>query len=117
MVTAEEHLAFRVTFETDTEIHSVYRGPKGVMAAICPWNFPTMGVAWQCGQALIARNAVNSIRIPRKIRCLPKTAWRNHKWFGCPESVFNVLYGDGQVGEWMARADINRLSFTAVAIL
>jgi aspartate-semialdehyde dehydrogenase len=111
MVTAEEHLAPKVTFETDTEMHSVYREPWGVIAAICPWNFPTMSVAWQCGQALIAGNAVlykNSEENPLFAKLLEEII----NGSDIPEGVFNVLYGDGQVGEWMARADINRLSFT-----
>jgi len=39
---AEEYLSPKVTFESDTEIHRVYREPRGVIAAILPWNYPFM---------------------------------------------------------------------------
>lgn len=109
--TAEEHLAPRITLETDTEIHRVYREPWGVIAAICPWNFPTTNIAWQCGQALLAGNAIvykNSEENPLFAKILEKII----KDSDLPNGIFNILYGDGQVGEWLARADINRLSFT-----
>jgi succinate-semialdehyde dehydrogenase/glutarate-semialdehyde dehydrogenase len=109
--TAEEHLAPKVTYETATEIHRTYREPWGVVAAICPWNFPTTNIAWQCGQALIAGNAVvykNSEENPLFAKLLEQIINEST----LPEHVFTVVHGDGQVGEWLARADIDRLSFT-----
>jgi acyl-CoA reductase-like NAD-dependent aldehyde dehydrogenase len=42
------------TVETETEIHRIHHEPRGVIAAICPWNFPFSNLAWQRGQALLA---------------------------------------------------------------
>jgi acyl-CoA reductase-like NAD-dependent aldehyde dehydrogenase len=111
LATAQQHLAPKITFETDSEIHRVYREPWGVIAAICPWNFPTTNVAWQCGQALLAGNAVvykNSEENPLFAKLLEEIIAAST----LPNGVFSVVYGDGQVGEWLARGDINRLSFT-----
>lgn len=108
---AEQHLAPQVTFETETEIHRVYREPWGVVACICPWNYPFMNVAWQCGQALIAGNTVvfkNSEENPLFTKLLAELFAASD----VPEGVFNVVYGDGQVGEWLARSDVNMISFT-----
>jgi succinate-semialdehyde dehydrogenase/glutarate-semialdehyde dehydrogenase len=111
LMMAEEHLAPKVTFETSTELHRVHREPWGVIATICPWNFPMTNVAWQCGQALLAGNGVvykNSEENPLFAKLLEEIISES----SIPESVFSIVYGDGQVGEWLARADINRLSFT-----
>lgn len=111
IATAQQHLAPKVTLETDTEIHCVYREPWGVVAAICPWNFPMTNVAWQCGQALLAGNAIvhkNSEENPLFAQLLKELIAAS----ALPKGVFEVIFGDGAVGEALARADINRLTFT-----
>jgi succinate-semialdehyde dehydrogenase / glutarate-semialdehyde dehydrogenase len=108
---AEQHLAPQITFETDTELHRVYREPWGVIACICPWNYPFMNVAWQCGQALIAGNTVvykNSEENPLFAKLLVELFAESD----IPDGVFNVVYGEGQVGEWLVRSDVNMISFT-----
>jgi succinate-semialdehyde dehydrogenase / glutarate-semialdehyde dehydrogenase len=55
---AEESLAPEVVFENDTEIHTVTHEPKGVVAAITPWNYPFMLCIWACVQPLLAGNTV-----------------------------------------------------------
>jgi succinate-semialdehyde dehydrogenase/glutarate-semialdehyde dehydrogenase len=109
--TAEQHLAPTTTYEAATEIHRVFREPWGVVAVICPWNYPFMNVAWQCGQALLAGNTIvykNSEENPLFAKLLAELFVASD----VPEGVFNVIYGDGQVGEWLARADVNMISFT-----
>jgi succinate-semialdehyde dehydrogenase/glutarate-semialdehyde dehydrogenase len=109
--TAQQYLTPQITYETDVELHRVYREPWGVIACICPWNYPFMNIAWQCGQALIAGNSVvykNSEENPLFAKLLVELFAASD----IPEDVFNVVYGDGQVGEWLANADINMISFT-----
>jgi succinate-semialdehyde dehydrogenase/glutarate-semialdehyde dehydrogenase len=109
--TAEKHLAPKVTLETETEIHTVHYEPWGVIATICPWNFPFTNVAWQCGQALLAGNTIvykNSEKNPLFAKLLDKIITESE----LPDGVFNILYGNSEVGEWIVRADINRISFT-----
>mgnify|MGYP000989602993 FL=1 len=55
---AEKYLSPENTFESDTEIHTVYYEPKGVIAAITPWNYPFMLFSWACIQPLLAGNTV-----------------------------------------------------------
>lgn len=55
---AEKYLSPEVTFESDTEIHTVYYEPRGVIAAITPWNYPFMLFAWACIQPLLAGNTI-----------------------------------------------------------
>jgi len=109
--TAEEYLAPKVTLENDSEIHTVYREPWGVIATICPWNFPFTNVAWQCGQALLAGNAIvykSSEENPLFAKLLAGIIAES----GLPEGIFNILYGGGDIGECLARADVNKISFT-----
>jgi len=108
---AEECLAPYVTFESDTEIHTVHREPRGVVASIIPWNFPLANFVWQAGQSLVAGNVVilkHSEEVPlfeKKLEELAKTA-------KIPEGVLGFVYGDGKVGDMLAHADIDMLCFT-----
>ena len=55
---AEESLTPEIVFENDTEIHTVTHEPKGLIAAITPWNYPFMLCIWACVQPLLAGNSV-----------------------------------------------------------
>ena len=55
---ALESLSPEITRETDTEIHTVYYEPRGVVLAITPWNYPFSMSIWTCIQALLAGNSV-----------------------------------------------------------
>jgi len=108
---AETYLSPKITLTNDTEIHRVYREPWGVIAAICPWNYPYQNIAWQCGQALIAGNTIiykNSEENPLFSKLLEKLISESK----IPDGVFNILYGDGKVAQMMIEEDINMISFT-----
>ena len=108
---ADEFLAPRTTFETDTEIHRVYREPWGVIAAIAPWNYPFLNIAFQCSQALLAGNAIvykSSEEDPLFSKLVASLMAES----SMPEGVFNIVCGDGQVGGWLAHADVDMISFT-----
>ena len=108
---AGECLAPYVTYETDTEIHTVYREPRGVVASIIPWNFPLANFVWQCGQSLVAGNVVilkHSEEVPLFEKKLEELAQEAK----IPEGVLGFVYGDGQVGDLLAHSDINMLCFT-----
>lgn len=109
--TAEEYLAPKVTQETETELHTVFREPWGVIATICPWNFPLTNIAWQCGQALLAGNTIvfkNSEENPLFAKLLAEIIEQS----GLPGGVFGIVYGAGDVGEWLAMAEVDKISFT-----
>lgn len=111
METAETHLAPMVTYETEDEIHEVFREPYGVVAVIVPWNFPFSNFVWQAGQNLVAGNVVvfkHSEETPMFSRALEEIITQS----GLPAGVFSVVYGDGAVGAMLIEEDINLLCFT-----
>lgn len=55
---AVEYLSPDITRETETELHTVYYEPRGVVVAIAPWNYPFSMFVWTCIQALLAGNTV-----------------------------------------------------------
>jgi acyl-CoA reductase-like NAD-dependent aldehyde dehydrogenase len=108
---AEQALAPIETVVKADQRHVVQREPYGVIAAICPWNYPLLNVAWQCGQALLAGNTVvykNSEENPLFAELLESIVAQS----SIPDGVFNVLYGGDNVGQAMIDADIDLVSFT-----
>ncbi len=111
---AERCLAPRITHETDDIIHKVIREPWGVVACICPWNYPYMNVVWQCVPALLAGNTVvykNSEENPLFAKLVAELFEQSD----LPSGVFNVVYGDGKVGGLLVRQAIDMLTFTGSA--
>ena len=91
----------------------ILREPKGVVAAIVPWNFPLMIGAWKLAPALAVGNSVvlkpaetASLSLLR-IAALALEA-------GLPEGVLNVVTGTGDVvGDALsASMDVDILTFT-----
>lgn len=79
----------------------LYRIPKGVVAAIQPWNFPLGSAAGQLAPALITGNTVIAL-------AAPSTTLIEHEWFRCfhdagvPAGVINFLTGLGaDIGDAM----------------
>lgn len=89
------------------------RVPRGVVAAIVPWNFPTFNAAVKVAPALAAGNSVVlkpsewSSRSAMRIAQLASQA-------GLPPGVLNVVPGLGEtVGRELAvHADVDMVSFT-----
>ncbi len=108
---AEASLAPETTFENAKELHQVHYEAYGVAGVITPWNFPMSNFVMGALQLLIAGNTVVykiSEEVPLFGRALDE-AWHNA---ALPEGVFNQVYGAGEVGEMLARSDINVLHFT-----
>jgi gamma-glutamyl-gamma-aminobutyraldehyde dehydrogenase len=82
--TGEDHLAL------------ITREPVGVVAAVLPWNFPAMTLAWKLGPALAAGNAV----IVKPAEQAPLSTLRIAELAagaGVPDGVLNVVPGLGEV--------------------
>jgi len=108
---AKEALAPEIIFETDEERHTQYREPLGVLAAISPWNFPFLALAWQMGQALIAGNTI--VYKPSEETVLfAKLVAELVAASDLPEGVLNILIGNGQVGEQLVSQTIDGILFT-----
>lgn len=87
--------------------------PRGVVAAITPWNFPLVNAAIKVAPALAAGNSV----VLKPSELSPSSAFRFAELAleaGLPEGVLNVVPGLGQtVGAALAlHPDVDLLTFT-----
>lgn len=108
---AGEYLAPEISYEDDKSVHTVYREPRGVVAAIIPWNYPMSNFVWQCGQNLVAGNVVilkHSEEVPLFSKKLEEIA----KQSSIPDGVLSFVYGDGKVGDFLAHQDVDMICFT-----
>jgi gamma-glutamyl-gamma-aminobutyraldehyde dehydrogenase len=97
----------------DEALSIIVREPIGVVAAILPWNFPLLMMAWKIGPALAAGCSV----IVKPAEQTSMTALRLAElahMAGVPRGVLQVLPGDGPgVGEPLGRhMDIDMVTFT-----
>ena len=85
--------------------------PCGIVAAIIPWNFPTVQAASRIGMAIATGNAC--MLKPSEMAMASALALA-HEAIECgwPPSALAVLTGDGRVGHWLAsHADVDVVSF------
>jgi gamma-glutamyl-gamma-aminobutyraldehyde dehydrogenase len=97
----------------DDAIGIIVREPVGVVAAVLPWNFPMLMMAWKIAPALAAGNSV----IVKPAEQTSLTALRIAELAmeaGIPRGVLQVLPGDGpNVGEPLGlHMDVDMVSFT-----
>ncbi|OQW74544.1 MAG: hypothetical protein BVN33_07695 [Proteobacteria bacterium ST_bin13] len=95
------------------QINLSWRRPRGVVAAILPWNFPVMNMMVRIAPALAAGNCLvvkPSENTPHSAVMLARLASEA----GLPDGVLNVVLGDGAgAGRVLAEhADIDLLTFT-----
>ncbi len=87
------------SFETATPdgagaINYSLRKPRGVIAVICPWNFPLLLMTWKVGPALACGNTV----VVKPSEETPATATLLGEVMnkaGVPKGVYNVIHGFG----------------------
>jgi aldehyde dehydrogenase (NAD+) len=84
----------------------------GVVGQIVPWNFPLLMLAWKVAPALAAGNTI--VFKPAEFTSLTTLLFAEMcQMAGVPAGVFNVVTGDGRVGEAIVNhPDINKLAFT-----
>lgn len=95
------------------QINVSWRRPRGVVAAILPWNFPVMNMMVRIAPALAAGNCVvvkPSENTPHTAVMLAQLASEA----GLPDGVLNVTLGDGAgAGRALAEhPDVDLLTFT-----
>lgn len=108
---AEQYLSPEVTFEDQNQMHTLYYEPRGVIAAITPWNYPFMLFVWACIQPLLAGNTV-VWKISKEVILTGKMIARIVEESSLPLGVWNEVYGDGSVGDLLTDADIDGITFT-----
>jgi aldehyde dehydrogenase (NAD+) len=87
--------------------------PRGVIAAIAPWNFPLVMAGWKLAPALAAGNAVvlkPSEMTPVSVLRLAELAIEA----GLPSGIFNIVQGTGAgAGDALCRhPDVAKITFT-----
>lgn len=108
---ASKNLSAEVTYKDNTVVHRVFYEPIGVAAVIIPWNFPASNFVWGCGQNLVAGNTV-VLKHSKECPLVGKLIEEIIASCGLPEGVFNEVYGDGKVGDYLVHQDIDIISFT-----
>jgi len=99
-----------VTYEDDFELDSITFEPKGVIAIIVAWNFPFSVFVWQVVPNLIAGNTVifkHSEQVPLSSQFINRLMSSVF-----PPDIYHVIYGDGEIGEALAKQNIDMLCFT-----
>lgn len=90
------------------------RRPVGVVAVICPWNFPLLLMTWKVGPALACGNTV----VVKPSEETPQTAALLGEVMnaaGVPRGVYNVVQGFGpdSAGEFLTRhPSVDAITFT-----
>ncbi|MBY6046288.1 2-hydroxymuconic semialdehyde dehydrogenase [Vannielia litorea] len=90
------------------------RGPRGVIAVICPWNLPLLLMTWKVGPALACGNTVvvkPSEETPATAALLAEVI----RDAGIPEGVYNVVQGGGPnaAGQWLTEhPGVDGITFT-----
>ncbi len=97
----------------DGALAMILREPVGVVAAVLPWNFPLMMLAWKIGPALAAGCSVIVKPAEQTSLTALRVAELAHE-AGVPRGVLQVLPGDGpSVGEPLGmHMDVDMVSFT-----
>lgn len=72
------------------------RQPKGVVACITPWNFPTSIPNWKVAAALVAGNSVVFKPASATARCAAEVV-KTYIEAGIPKGVLNFVTGSGGV--------------------
>ncbi len=89
------------------------RQPKGVVACITPWNFPTAIPNWKIAAALITGNTIVFKPASNTARCAAEVV-RLYEAAGLPPGVLNFVTGSGGVvgNALVADPRIRTVSFT-----
>jgi alpha-ketoglutaric semialdehyde dehydrogenase len=72
------------------------RQPKGVVACITPWNFPTAIPNWKIAAALVSGNTIVFKPASNTARCAVEVV-RVYEEAGVPPGVLNLVTGSGSV--------------------
>jgi len=95
----------------DGQLSLVLKVPIGVVAAIVPWNYPLLLLAWKLAPALAAGNTV----VVKPASYTPWTTLGFNKIFDhLPPGVLNLVTGSGgSVGDTLvAHPDVSMVAFT-----
>ena len=96
----------------DDHLAMIVREPIGVVAAVLPWNFPILMLAWKLGPALAAGNCLIVKPAEETSMTALRIADLAHE-AGIPRGVFSVVTGEAETGRLIGlHPDIDMVSFT-----
>ncbi|MBM4265999.1 MAG: aldehyde dehydrogenase family protein [Deltaproteobacteria bacterium] len=97
--------------DDDQKRIQVVHKPLGVVAAITPWNFPVILLAFKFGPALLAGNTI--VAKPSEYTPLSSLLVGQILKDVLPQGVVNFVAGPGSVGaELASHPDVRKVSFT-----
>lgn len=107
---SENIIGEKISYEDDTEIDKIIFEPKGVVAVIIAWNFPFSSFVWQAIPNLIAGNTV----IIKHSEYVPLCSKYIYEMVSniLPKNVYNVVFGNGDIGKDLVKQDIDMICFT-----
>jgi len=93
----------------------VIRKPKGVVAVVSPWNFPfAIGGFWCAAPALLEGNTV-VFKPSEDTPMVGQIIAELYEEAGFPPGVFNLVHGNGGVGDMLVNSKIDHICFTGSA--
>jgi aldehyde dehydrogenase (NAD+) len=93
------------------------RKPKGVIAIISPFNFPSaIGAFWCAAPAIVEGNTV-VLKPSEDAPMSSQLAVEIYKQAGLPEGVINLVHGEGETGDHLVRADVDHVCFTGSVVV
>ncbi len=107
----EKSLADEITFEDNSSIHRITYEPMGVTAVITPWNYPFGMAIWGIIPNLLVGNTV-VFKTSEECPLMGKLIEEIIASKNLPEGVFSTIHGAGDVGETLARSNIDLIWFT-----
>ena len=110
MNNAQKIIGEKITYEDENEIDKIIFEPKGVVAVIIAWNFPFSSFVWQAVTNLLVGNTV----IIKHSELVPLCSKFIYDIVNSvlPENVYNVVYGNGEIGKKIVEQDIDLICFT-----
>ncbi|NMB56667.1 aldehyde dehydrogenase [Candidatus Beckwithbacteria bacterium] len=107
---AASALQDETTYQQGQEVNKIVYEPFGVAAVIVPWNYPFSNFVWGTIPNLLVGNTVvfkHSEECPLIGKVIDEVMTKSH----LPKGVFSQVYGDGKVGEALARENIDLIWF------
>ena len=104
---AQRHFYYHAGMAQLMEAELPTRRAVGVCGQVIPWNFPLLMLAWKVAPALAMGNTV--VLKPAEYTSLTALLFAEIcAEAGVPAGVFNLITGDGVVGERLVTADVDK---------
>jgi acyl-CoA reductase-like NAD-dependent aldehyde dehydrogenase len=104
-------LADETTMENNDTIHKIRYEPRGVVAAIAPWNYPFGMAIWGIFPNLVAGNTV-IFKASEECPLVGKLIGDIIDSHNLPNGVFSQIFGAGEAGKTLTDGDIDLIWFT-----